>query len=396
MLEFRRPFVKLASRVLPGLRSALSERGIRPTRVHVPTVVLTFWLTLIGLTMAPDAQATQDWPAKKQALDVALTAAIKRYDIPGAVIGVWTSDGKWIATRGFADLARRVPVQASSRFGIRSITKSFTVTVILQLAAEGRLRLDDKVAKYVAGVPNGNRITVRQLAGMTSGLVDYSKVPAFFDRFAANFSRRWTDEELLSYAFREKPMFDPGTRYDYSNTNTVLLGVIAAKVTGKPFATVIERRILDRLKLTDTRYLSGSTVPPPRALSYIFDEDKHRYLHVPVSFTSLGPAGALTSDLEDLHRWGEALADGTLLPAVLQRQRFAGRPATNGPEYDQYGLGIGELDGFWGHTGSGLGYQALVMHHRKRHETVVILINTSRYNDIPAQIFRKFARILAK
>lgn len=358
--------------------------------------MLAFFLALIGVTMVPDAHATGDWAAKKRALDVALAAAIERYDIPGAAVGVWTPEGRWIATRGFADLARSIPVRASSRFGIRSITKSFTVTVILQLAAEGRLRLDDKVANYVAGVPNGRRITLRQLANMTSGLVDYSRTRAFLDKFTANFARRWTDEELLRFAFREKPAFEPGTRYDYSNTNTVLLGVIAAKVTGRPFAKLLQRRILDRLRLTDTQYLTGSTVPPPRALNYLYDEDTDGYFSVPVSFTSQGPAGALSTDLDDLRRWGEALADGTLLPPALQRQRFAGRPPTNGPEYDQYGLGIGELDGFWGHTGSGLGYQALVMHHRQRHETVVILINTSRYNDIPAQIFRRFARVLAR
>lgn len=365
-------------------------------QLTVRALVLAFLLALIGVTMAPDAHATGDWAAKKRALDVALAAAIERYDIPGAAVGVWTPEGRWIATRGFADLARRIPVRAASRFGIRSITKSFTVTVILQLAAEGRLRLDDKVAKYVAGVPNGHRITLRQLANMTSGLVDYSKTRGFLDKFIANFARRWTDEELLRFAFREKPAFEPGTRYDYSNTNTVLLGVVAAKVTGRPFAKALQRRILDRLRLTDTQYLTGSTVPPPRALNYLYDEDTDSYFSVPVSFTSQGPAGALSTDLGDLRRWGEALADGTLLPPALQRQRFMGRPPTNGPEYDQYGLGIGELEGFWGHTGSGLGYQALVMHHRQRHETVVILINTSRYNDIPAQIFRRFVRILAK
>jgi D-alanyl-D-alanine carboxypeptidase len=389
VIEFGRLFADLSRRDVP-------DRPSRPIHVAVRALVLAFFLALIGVTMAPEAHATGDWAAKKRALDVALAAAIERYDIPGAAVGVWTPEERWIAARGFADLARRIPVRASSRFGIRSITKSFTVTVILQLAAEGKLRLDDKVANYVAGVPNGHRITLRQLANMTSGLVDYSKTRAFLDRFTANFARRWTDEELLRFAFREKPAFEPGTRYDYSNTNTVLLGVIAAKITGRPFAKVLQRRILDRLRLTDTQYLSGSTVPPPRALSYLFNENTDSYFHVPVSFTSQGPAGALSSDLDDLRRWGEALADGTLLPPALQRQRFVGRPPANGPEYDQYGLGIGELDGFWGHTGSGLGYQALVMHHRKRHETVVILINTSRYDDIPAQIFRRFARILAR
>ena len=389
MIEPGRLLANLSRRDVP-------DRRLPQKQLTVRALVLAFLLALIGVTMAPDAHATGDWAAKKRALDVALAAAIERYDIPGAAVGVWTPEGRWIATRGFADLARRIPVRAASRFGIRSITKSFTVTVILQLAAEGRLRLDDKVAKYVAGVPNGHRITLRQLANMTSGLVDYSKTRGFLDKFTANFARRWTDEELLRFAFREKPAFDPGTRYDYSNTNTVLLGVVVAKVTGRPFAKVLQRRILDRLRLTDTQYLSDSIVPPPRALNYLYDEDTDSYFSVPVSFTSQGPAGALATDLGDLRRWGEALADGTLLPPALQRQRFAGRPPTNGPEYDQYGLGIGELDGFWGHTGSGLGYQALVMHHPKRHETVAILINTSRYEDIPAQIFRKLARILVR
>lgn len=389
MIELGLLFANQSRRDVPDRRPGTTRSAIR-------ALVLAFFLALIGAAAAPDAHATGDWDAKKRALDVALAAAIERYDIPGAAVGVWTPEGRWIAARGFADLARRIPVRASSRFGIRSITKSFTVTVILQLAAEGRLRLDDKVANYVAGVPNGHRITLRQLANMTSGLVDYSKTRGFLDRFTANFARRWTDEELLSFAFREKPAFEPGTRYDYSNTNTVLLGVVAAKVTGRPFAKVLQRRILDRLRLTDTQYLTGSIVPPPRALNYLYDEDADSYFSVPVSFTSQGPAGALSTDLDDLRRWGEALADGTLLPPTLQRQRFVGRPPTNGPEYDQYGLGIGELDGFWGHTGSGLGYQALVMHHRQRHETVVILINTSRYDDIPAQIFRRFARILTR
>ena len=359
-------------------------------------ILLLGSLAMFSLVVSSSTHATESWPAKKQALATALAVAIKRYDIPGAAVGVWRRDGHWTAARGFADLGRRTPVRLSDEFGIRSITKSFTVTVILKLVAEGRLRLDDKVAKYLAGVPNGHLITLRQLASMTSGLVDYSKNKAFVDKFSANFRYRWTDAELLSYSFSEKPEFDPGTQYSYSNTNTVLLGVIAAKVTGKPFAKIIEQRILSRLHLGDTHYLFGSTVPRPHALNYLYDEDSDSYFNLPVSFTSQGPAGALSSNLNDLRRWGAALVDGTFLPPYLQRQRFAGRPPTNGPEYDQYGLGMGELDGFWGHTGSGLGYQALVMHHPKSHETVVILINTSRYEDIPAQIFRKFARILAK
>ena len=290
-------------------------------------ILLLGSLAMFSLVVSSSAHATESWPAKKQALATALAVAIKRYDIPGAAVGVWTRDGHWTAARGFADLGRRTPVRLSDEFGIRSITKSFTVTVILELVAEGRLRLDDKVAKYLAGVPNGHLITLRQLASMTSGLVDYSKNKAFFDKFSANFRYRWTDAELLSYSFSEKPEFDPGTQYSYSNTNTVLLGVIAAKVTGKPFDKIIEQRILSRLHLGDTHYLFGSTVPRPRALNYLYDEDSDSYFNLPVSFTSQGPAGALSKPERSA-----ALGCGSRrwhVPAALPAATEVRRPAAD-------------------------------------------------------------------
>jgi D-alanyl-D-alanine carboxypeptidase len=355
----------------------------------------TFVISLmLSLVLPFRAEAASGWPEQKRHFTAALEAAIQQYDIPGAVVGVWTPRGEWIATEGFADLAKEREIRRHDRFGIRSITKSFTVTVILQLVAAGKLSLDDKIARYVHGVPNGHLITIRQLANMTSGLVDYSQVDAFLREFVKDFSRRWANEELLNFAFQKKPRFKPGTRYDYSNTNTVLLGVVIEKVTGKRFDSVLRRLILDRLGLDDTQYLFGASVPRPRALNYLYDEATNTYDSEPVSFTSQGPAGALVSDLDDLRRWGEALAEGTLLPQALQRLRFVAQAPANGPEYDRYGMGIGEIAGYWGHAGEGLGYEALVMHHPTREETIVILVNTSRFKDIPAKMFREFARIL--
>jgi D-alanyl-D-alanine carboxypeptidase len=131
---------------------------------------------LLSLVLSSGTEAASSWPEQKRQLATALDAAVKQYDLPGAAIGVWTPRGNWVVTTGYADLAARRPLRRNDRFGIRSVTKSFTVTVILQLVAKGRLRLDDKVGKYVSGVPNGHLITIRQLANMTSGLIDYSRV----------------------------------------------------------------------------------------------------------------------------------------------------------------------------------------------------------------------------
>jgi D-alanyl-D-alanine carboxypeptidase len=348
----------------------------------------------VSVSLSSGAGAASSWPEQRRQLAAALEVATKQYDLPGAAIGVWTPRGNWVVTKGYADLAAKRPVRREDRFGIRSVTKSFTVTAILQLVAAGRLGLDDKVEKYVRGVPNGRLITIRQLANMTSGLIDYSRTEDFFRLFIDDLGRRWTNGELLSFAFKQKPLFAPGSRYDYSNTNTVLLGVIAEKVTHRPFRSVLWRQVLKPLGLSDTLYLFGSNTPWPRAQNYLYDDATDTYDTERVSFTSQGPAGALVSNLDDLHQWGRALVKGSLLPKAVQRLRFEARTPTNGPEYDHYGLGMGEIAGYWGHTGEGLGYEALVMHHPARDETVVILVNTSRFKDIPAKMFRTFARIL--
>jgi D-alanyl-D-alanine carboxypeptidase len=180
----------------------------------------------LSISLSSGASAAGSWPEQKRQLAAALDAAVKQYDLPGAAIGVWTPRGNWVITKGYADLAAKRPLRREDRFGIRSVTKSFTVTTILQLVASGKLGLDDKVGRYVSGVPNGHLITIRQLANMTSGLIDYSQTDDLFRLFVNDLDRRWTNEELLSFAFKQKPLFTPGSRYDYSNTNTVLLGVI--------------------------------------------------------------------------------------------------------------------------------------------------------------------------
>ena len=146
------------------------------------------FVMLLSLALPSAAMAKSEWPTQRRQLAVSLDAAIKRFDLPGVAVGVWTPRGDWVVTKGYADLADKRQLRGQDRFGIRSVTKSFTVTAILQLVASGRLGLDDKVGKYVQGVPNGHLITIRQLANMTSGLMDYSR----FDQFVKSSLPIWT------------------------------------------------------------------------------------------------------------------------------------------------------------------------------------------------------------
>lgn len=328
-----------------------------------------------------------------QAFGSVVERALRQCDVPGAVAGVWTGSGGWVRAFGLADVHTGRKVRLGDRFAIRSVTKSFVVTRVLQLVAAGRVRLDDPISRYYPGVPNGDRITLRHLAGMTSGLFNYTSDPAWRNAFVADPLRRWTDPELLACALKHRPNFQPGTQYEYSNTNTLLLGRVIRKVTTRPVGPTLTTNIFRPLKLASTDYLYGTRIPGPRVQGYQGFENG-RPAALDVNFTSLGASGAMSSTAADLRAWGEALVEGTLLPAKLQRQRFVGRRATNGPEYDLYGLGMGMIDGWWGHTGSGAGSEAGVLHKPGTRRTIVVLLNAANRKDVPAHILRRFIKIL--
>jgi D-alanyl-D-alanine carboxypeptidase len=336
-------------------------------------------------------------------LEAVVSAAMEEFGIPGAAVGIWTSSGHWTMAAGLADVAAKRPVKLRDHFAIRSITKSFTVTIVLQLVAgsNGAVSLDDPIAKYLQGVPNGRDITLRELANMTSGLYNYSQDPAFQQAVGTDPTRTWMTDELLAFAFNDQSHpainFPPGTQYEYSNTNTLLLGKLVELLTGRRFEDELQERILTPLQLDATSFLTGTAVPPPAATGYQGLTEDALPNPVEVSFSALGVAGAMASTLHDLGRWGRALADGSLVPADLQQQRLqahltAGDPRS--PVYDSYGLGIGQVAGWWGHTGEGLGFEAAVFHQIDRNETFAILLNESERSDVPVTIFCRMLGVL--
>ena len=305
-------------------------------------------------------------------------------DTPGALVGVFTPNGSWTSATGYADVEGQRPISFQDASAWRSITKSLTVTVVMQLVAEGKLDLDAPVGDYVQGVPNGNNITLRQLAAMRSGLFSYTKDLDFQQVFAADLDAEWTDAELLSYAFSHPVNFPAGADYEYSNTNTILLGVVAETVTGRSLKQLIGERLLTPLNLNSSAYLEGSLFPSPYVRGYFYDDDEDEFVAVTSNATALSGAGAMVGTLADLRTWGNALVRGNLLPANLQQQRFQGGPTNGGPIYDSYGLGMGEIRGWWGHTGVGIGYECCVFTEPGSGSQVVIFLNASNANqDVP-------------
>jgi D-alanyl-D-alanine carboxypeptidase len=345
----------------------------------------------------PSSGTEGELPGDLQAkLQAALDDTMAEYDVPGAVAGVWIpGEGSWMTAAGLADIESATPTTTDMSWPLRSITKSYTVTLLLQLVDEGELTLDDTIGEYVEGVTNGDRITLRELAGMSSGNADYTN-DEFLADFTADPTRMYTLDELNGFMLGRPAQFEPGAKHVYTNANTNLLGVVIEKVTGQPFAEVLDERILAPLGLDDTRYfLDAAMWTEPHASGYGPDADPREAIEQ--NFSIFGPAGSMITTLDDARVWAETLATGEMLDPATQAERMQGAPLDAGPPYGMYALGIGETKGWWGHNGDGLGFMSAIFHNPTTGATIVVFINESNVADHahPAdQTFRRMADIL--
>ncbi|RSM98140.1 alkaline D-peptidase [Nonomuraea sp. WAC 01424] len=286
-----------------------------------------------------------------------LDQAVARDGLPGILADVRDSRGTWFGTAGVADTATGRERRQQDRFRVGSITKTFTSTVVLKLAAEGRLSLDDTVDKWLPGVVRGNghdgsRITVRRLLNGTSGIFAYTldqtiitnyATPAFMDhRFDVV-----RPEKLVKIAMTHPPSFAPGTAWGYSNTNYVLAGMIIEKVTGRSYAEEVARRITRPLGMTAT-YVPGdeAKLRGPHARHYsklqVTGPDAKVHDTTDMNASWAWAAGDMVSTTGDLHTFYRALLRGRLLPPAQQKEMFTTVSTEGVPWIDNtaYGLGV--------------------------------------------------------
>ncbi|GAA4479439.1 serine hydrolase domain-containing protein [Microbacterium panaciterrae] len=347
------------------------------TCVADPAAVVARTADLPTTAMPADLTATIEKAAKD---GFAATAA------PGAVVAVQSPKGLFLTAYGVADPKTDAPMTTDVYQRVGSITKPFTGTLTLLLAADGKLSLDDPISKYVDGVPRGDKVTIRMLADMTSSVTSYTKDDAWQKIFFAEPTRVWTPDELLKAGLALKPQdFAPGTAFDYSNTNTVLLGKVIEKVTGKSYQDALAEKILTPLGLSHTIFPAGSAAfPDPHAQGFTLQGD-HGTPADPANATDWNPswgwtAGELISNVQDLLHFGRAEATGAgLLPAKQQIERLTSFREFNGPGNGGYGLGWGCQNGWVGHTGELPGYNTSMFYSTKDDTTIVTMVNS----DIP-------------
>jgi D-alanyl-D-alanine carboxypeptidase len=269
----------------------------------------------------PDAVAAE----VSQALD----RARETYGLDVLALGIRVGNGSWTGVSGVARDGVTA-LDGDSPFGIASITKTFTASLVLQLVEEGSLALDDNVSQLLPELGLTAGVTVEQLLSHTSGIADL--LAPMRDLMRADPGRIWTAQEVLAQV--GPPRFAPGTDFAYSNTNYVILGLLIERVTGDAFADQLDSRILDPLGLDGTGILTQDGAPPLMPLSWA---------------SAFGPSGFMYSDVSDLLDWSDALYGGQL----LRRSSLVRMLTFN---EDDYGLGAQriELDGRIGYGHSGL------------------------------------------
>ncbi len=336
-----------------------------------------------ALSAAPSPDSDTDFvrltPAVVAQLDAAIRQVQRETQVPGVIAGLWTpGSGNYVRALGVADKATRAPMETGVNTRIGSETKTFTVTALLQLVDQRRIGLDDPIGKYVSGVPNGDRITLRDLAGMRSGLFNYSEDDDLVKAFLADPEQHFTPQQLLDHAFKHPVQFAPGEKFDYCNTNLILLGLVVEKITGRPLQDVIRQEVLEPAGLGRTLFPTSAKLPEPRPHGYTNQSASGRTEDA----TDWNPswawaAGAMISNLQDLRSWARTLATGRLLTPETQAERMRTTPMD--VPGAGYGLGIFNVQGWIGHNGSLPGYESLTIYLPQAQATLVVLINT----DIP-------------
>jgi peptidoglycan/LPS O-acetylase OafA/YrhL/CubicO group peptidase (beta-lactamase class C family) len=292
--------------------------------------------TVSGPAAAPESTIN---PALATDLQVLLDDIIANTNIPGIVMSVRLPDGTtWEGASGEADFRADVLMEPQTPVRIGSLSKMFTAVVVLQLIEEGKIELDAPIERWLPDLlPAGERTTVRHLLQHTTGLYDYLEDRRYVGEAFRDPNRQWEPRELVDYANQFPSLFAPGNRWDYSNTNYVVLAMLVEQVTGNSLANELSTRVFEPLGLEQTYFIPTDTVPVPQA---------HGYSElVDITAVSLGFAygtANIVTTAADLRRFGEGLFVGDLLTEeskALMQTFISGRGQYGMPQLE-YGLGL--------------------------------------------------------
>lgn len=375
------------------------------TRYFSLAILMTF------AAFASTAQITATAPSSdlKKDLQTKLDEWHKAGKFPGATLGVVLANGEVLSLAvGYSDRTAKTPMRPTDRMLAGSTGKTFAAATALQLVKEGKIGLDDKVEKYLGAwawfsrLPNAKDITVRQLMNHTSGLVRYEFKDQFTKDLTANPEKTWKPDELLAYLLDEKPPFEAGKGWDYSDTNYIVLGMIIEKVTGRKFYDEANRRVIKPLQLKNTipqdgirlkgviQGYAGENNPFGRKDEMI----SNGKFAINPQFEWTGGGYASTS--EDLARWAKMIFEGRAFDASLLPQALDGVAAPMLGRETKYGLCViirkTAAGTSYGHSGFFPGYMTDMMYFPEQKIALAVQVNTS----VPQNLGKPLGRVLVE
>ncbi len=358
--------------------------GVRRDRAGLwsGAVAVSLMLLLAGCTApAPEAtrtptstetagggEGTGGDPEEVAAIQAAVEMAMEENDVRAAIVRVMRGD-EVVLMQAWGESMAEVPATTDMHFRSGAVSIPQVSTVLLQLVDEGTVTLDDRLANWMPDVPNSDKVTLGQLAQMTSGYADYVQDATFLDAFNENPFRQWTPEELYTFGTSKPLLFEPGTNWGYAHTNYVLLALALEKITGQTMTDAIQERILDPLGMTQTADPGTPEILLP--VLHAFDSERREFLQIAEGLPfvedatywnpswSLGPGSIQNTDVTDMATVIQAVGRGDLLSKESYEQMIA--PTLRGKttaleacphtcfvqnEFYTYGLGI-VLSGDW-------------------------------------------------
>ncbi|MGW2223205.1 serine hydrolase domain-containing protein [Nonomuraea sp. NPDC001684] len=328
--------------------------------------------TLAATALPAAASPAPGHAGVQQVLDRTVAAKLA----PGMVADVRDGRRSWFGSAGVSDTGTGRERRQNERFRIGSASKAFTATVVLKLAAEGKLSLDDTLDRHLPGLFDGSaydpgKITIRQLLNQTSGIFAYTDDEKFFGTGGAEWFKHrfdtYTPEQLVKIALAHPPTGEPGRRFKYSNTNYILAAMIVEKATGRTFEQELNRTVIRPLRLNGTSLPGadpGIRGPHPVHYSILFSRDPQPTVHdaTLMNQSFAWAAGGLISTTTDLNRFFAALFGGRVLPGAQLREMLTTVP-TEGAGWipdTRYGLGVFEQKlpcgtSVWGNGGATYG-----------------------------------------
>jgi D-alanyl-D-alanine carboxypeptidase len=334
--------------------------------------------------------------ARAQQVVDAVRSVQARYGSRAIVYGAWIG-GKPLAVGAVGSALPGVPARPDQHFRIGVAAEWFLGTLLLRMADQHKVGLDDPAAKWYPHLPNARAVTLRMLANSSSGYNDFVTTPAFSKAFSKNPFRQWRPDELIAIAMSKPPLFRPGTSWAFSDTNATILGQILQRVGGKPLGVLYRENLFSKLGMSQTRANPNAIVPAPVLHGY---ENSRGVYEDSTNWTGTWVPGAsnVTSTVGDLGRWVRGY--GSVLSARSRRLQTAPDLAGKGPltRSTYYGFGTTVTNGWIAQNPQLGGYNGIAAYlPSKKLSFVVFTTLGPRADPVAAAataVFRRVAHVL--